>query len=47
VEEILEKFDTSYQQIHSKEEYTEMAKYLSDLAEGVGLDKRIVTRITT
>ncbi len=40
MEEILEKFDTSYQQIHSKEEYAEMAKYLSDLAEGVGLDKK-------
>jgi len=29
MEEILEKFDTSHQQIHSREEYAEMAKYLS------------------
>jgi hypothetical protein len=34
MEEILKKFDTSHQQIYSREEYAEMAKYLSDLAEG-------------
>jgi hypothetical protein len=40
MEEILRKFDPSHQQIHSREEYAEMAKYLSDLAEGIGLDKK-------
>jgi hypothetical protein len=40
MDEILDIFDTSHQQIRSREEYAEMAKYLSDLAEGVGLDKK-------
>jgi hypothetical protein len=40
MEEILEKIDTSHQKICCREEYAEMARYLSDLAEGVGLNKK-------
>jgi hypothetical protein len=47
MEEILKKFDTSHQQICSREEYAEMVKYLSDLAESAGLDEKKKTRITT